>query len=118
MIYDPKCCLLLGVRMDVIRNVSVHDIYRARPALSECPYCKEMVIYRDHREHCKSRAKESEVADASAMRSEWCIGIQKHKTGSTRKIELVWSKVFLKMVSNFISKNGLKKNDKIFAKVR
>ena len=93
LIYDPKYFLFLGTRMDVIRNVTVHDIYRARPALSECPHCQEMVTYRDHRDHCKARkkatAKDSELERSnskSAIRSEVRIQVHEHKTGSTSKI--------------------------------
>ena len=87
--YDPKCFLFLGTRMDVIRNVTVHDIYRARPALSECPHCQEMVTYRDHRDHCKARKKATELERSnskSAIRSEVRIQVHEHKTGSTSKI--------------------------------
>ena len=35
-----------GVRLDIVRNVSVHDIRSARQVLDECPFCSEMVIYR------------------------------------------------------------------------
>ena len=87
--YDPKYFLFLGTRMDVIRNVTVHDIYRARPVLSECPHCQEMVTYRDHRDHCKARKKATELERSnskSAIRSEVRIQVHEHKTGSTSKI--------------------------------
>ena len=87
--YDPKYFLFLGTRMDVIRNVTVHDIYRARPVLSECPHCQEMVTYRDHRDHCKARKKATELERSnskSAIRSEVRIQVREHKTGSTSKI--------------------------------
>ena len=89
LIYDPKYFLFLGIRMDVIRNVTVHDIYRARPVLSECPHCQEMVTYRDHRDHCKARKKATELERSnskSAIRSEVRIQVHEHKTGSTSKI--------------------------------
>ena len=77
--------------MDVIRNVTVHDIYRATTALSECPYCQEMVTYHDHREHCQARAKAKSEAvprttSGGAVRSEMRIQVREHKTGSTSKI--------------------------------
>ena len=87
--YDPKYFLFLGTRMDVIRNVTVHDIYRAIPVLSECPHCQEMVTYRDHRDHCKARKKATELERSnskSAIRSEVRIQVREHKTGSTSKI--------------------------------
>ena len=73
-----------GIRLDVVRNVSVHDIRSARPVLDKCPFCSEMVIYRDHREYCKIRLRSLGLGGQDNFKEpqQWRVRIRDHKTGN------------------------------------
>ena len=105
-----------GVRMDVVGNLSVQDIWNARPVLVQCPYCREMVSYGDHQAHCKERqtAMSAGQEEVQMRPSKWRIQIRDHKTGNISGIELVWSDKFFKIVKAWMSKNGLNKSKRPF----
>ena len=105
-----------GIRMDIVGNLTVQDIWNARPVFVQCPYCREMVSYGDHQAHCKERETAiSAGQDEVQMKpSKWRIQIRDHKTGNVSGIELVWSDKFFKIVKAWMSKNGLNKSKRPF----
>lgn len=112
----------MGIRLDPVRNLTVHDILWARPTLSECPYCHEKVVWDTHKDVCQPRIaavnsnntheKENDVP----TKKFWMIEVEEHKTGKTAPIELVWEEKFYKMVLRWISSRGFKKRETPFAK--
>ena len=105
-----------GIRLDVVRNLTVHDIRSSQPVLVRCTFCNEMVCYEDHRAHCKQReiAMKEGKKDTAEKSSQYRIQIHNHKTGNVSGIELVWSDTFYQIVINWISTFGLNKSDKPF----
>jgi hypothetical protein len=107
-----------GVRLDIVRNLTVGDIRTAMRVQSKCPFCGEMVVYRDHKLDCKERvtALSNGVDDQFEDTDAWKIVIRDHKTGSKGHIELQWPEVFYQMVITWLGDKGLKNNDRPFEK--
>ena len=73
-----------GVRMDVVRNLTVRDISMAAPVLTKCPFCKEVVPYEEHRPHCKLRKERlaDGAEDPKQTTKDYAIKVRDHKTGN------------------------------------
>ena len=106
-----------GIRLDAVRNITVSDIMSATPTYTQCPFCQEMVIWRDHsavcvdRQEALDRGEDDHVVGNS---TDWRFEVHHHKTGNVGHVELVWSDIFMKMVRSWISKLGLKQTDAPF----
>ena len=107
-----------GLRLDAVRNLSVRDIRTAKRVLSKCPFCDEMVVYRDHKSYCKERetALLNGVLDNFEDTERWRILVRVHKTSSKGKIEHQWSQQFYQMVITWLGEKGFKQNDQPFEK--
>ena len=88
----------------------------ATPTYTQCPFCQEMVIWRDHRSVCDLRqaALDNGEDDHVVNTTDWRFEVHRHKTGNVGHVELVWSDIFMKMVRSWISKLGLKQTDAPF----
>ena len=106
-----------GIRLDVVRNITVSDIMSATPTYTQCPFCQEMVIWRDHRSVCDLRQAALDNGEDDHVvgnSTDWRFEVHHHKTGNVGHVELVWSDIFMKMVRSWISKLGLKQTDAPF----
>ena len=81
-----------GVRMDLVHNMTLGELKNAKHALDRCPYCRQPVMYSDHKEACLERPRRGEEEEtgydsgseaSKRVGRRWRIPIEKHKTSSS-----------------------------------
>ena len=50
---------ITGIRMDIVRNLSVRDIWYATETVSKCPHCSLLVTWSEHKHLCPSRKEKA-----------------------------------------------------------
>ena len=105
-----------GSRIDVIRNLSAHDIVHAKHALVKCPWCHNIVTWEDHRALC---APSNPIPGFEEPRElsipKWQIRCTHHKTGQKGPVYLIWSDSFRKKVLDYVGRHGIHNREQPFA---
>ena len=107
-----------GSRIDVIRNLQAHDIVHARHELVKCPYCGEIVTWKDHRALCAPSNPNPGFEEPRELSfPKWRIKCGNHKTGlkGNRPVYLIWSDSFRQKVLDFVSRHGIHNREQPFA---
>ena len=81
-----------GVRMDLVHNMTLGELKNAKHALDRCPYCRQPVMYSDHKKACLERPRRGEEEEtgydsgseaSKRVGRRWRIPIKSHKTSSS-----------------------------------